>query len=77
VASARQAPGRCAATLLDRKAWRANGAITLSAAGDRFVLLAARPPGYERPWAQPAPRSAQSAAGTDATPRRADLEAGD
>ena len=52
VVSARAAPGDCAATLIDRNAWRANGAIALRWTGDRFALSAARPPGYERPWAQ-------------------------
>jgi competence protein ComEC len=74
VVSPREAPGACAAMLVDRKAWRANGAISLRWVGDRFEISAARPPGYERPWARP-PRVA---AETDAaTPRTDDLEPGD
>ena len=83
VVSAREAPGDCAATLIDRKAWRANGAIALRWTGDRFELSAARPPGYERPWAR-GPREPESAtqaptrpAAPDATPRVNDLEPGD
>jgi competence protein ComEC len=83
VVSPRQAPGDCAATLIDRKAWRANGAIGLRWIGGRFEQMSARPPGYERPWA-PAPRAATDSglapvrpAARDATPRKEDLEEGD
>jgi len=83
VASPRQAPGGCGALLIDRKAWRANGAIGLRLVGDRFEWTAARPPGAERPWA-PALASANEGVSTatqsaprDATPRAEDLEAGD
>jgi len=51
--------------------------------GDRFEQEAARPAGYERPWARP-PRAAAETVPTalrpaarDATPRDDDLEAGD
>ncbi len=83
VVSPRQAPGDCAALLIDRRAWRANGAVALRWTGDRFTLSAARPPDYERPWARgpvnvsetvSAPRRLSA---PDATPRPADLEAGD
>ncbi len=83
VVSAREAPGACAAILVDRKAWRSNGAMALRWTGDRFEQSAARPPGYERPWAR-APRSTSDAAqaptrlvSRDATPRQEDMEAGD
>jgi competence protein ComEC len=82
VASPREAPAACAALLIDRKVWRANGAIALRWTGDRFELSAARPPGYERPWAR-GPNSTESVpalkrpAAPDATPRAQDLEAGD
>jgi competence protein ComEC len=83
VVSPREAPGACAALLIDRKAWRANGAISLRWAGDRFELNAARPPDYERPWAR-APRAtaegtapALRPASRDATPRIDDLSAED
>ena len=82
VISPREAPGSCAATLIDRKAWRANGALTLRWTGERFALSAARPPGYGRSWARGAPRatpdtSALPARAPDATPRPADLEQDD
>ena len=80
VVSARAAPGDCAATLIDRKAWRANGAIALRWIGDRFALSAARPPGYERPWARAVHSVSVGTsmpvrqAAHDATPRINDLE---
>jgi competence protein ComEC len=83
VVSARAAPGDCAALLIDRKAWRTNGAMALRWTGERFEQSAARPPGYERPWArgprepvEAAPASARPAL-RDATPRTDDLEIGD
>jgi competence protein ComEC len=61
VVSPREAPGDCAATLIDRRAWRTYGAVALRWTIDRFELNAARPPGYERPWAR-APREPASTA---------------
>jgi len=78
VISPREAPGACTATLVDREVWRFSGALTLRRSGDRFVVNAARPPGYERPWAhgtvEPAPAAR---AAPDATPRPVDREADD
>jgi competence protein ComEC len=83
VVSPREAQSACAAMLIDRKTSRANGAVTLRRVGDRFEASAARPPGYERPWAR-APRerveTAQAPArpvSRDATLRADDREAGD
>ena len=83
VVSPRQAPGDCAALLIDRRAWRANGAIALRAAGENFEMTVARPPASERPWA-PAIGAASDTSVTavrpaarDATPRLEDLEEGD
>src|SRR4029077_50202 len=82
VVSPREAPGACAALLIDRKVWRANGAMSLRWTGDRFEIGAARPPGYERPWAR-GPRNTEiiaapmRSAAPDATPRQDDLEIGD
>jgi competence protein ComEC len=82
VVSAREAPGGCAATLIDRNVWRSQGAMALRWVGDRFETSAARPPDYERPWAR-APAAAAIAlspappASSDATPRQEDLDAGD
>jgi competence protein ComEC len=46
VVSAREAPGDCSAVLLDRKAWRANGAMALRWTGERFEQSVAHPPCY-------------------------------
>jgi len=83
VVSARQAPGACKALLIDRERWRRHGAVTLRWTGDAFEVTAARPAGYERPWARGAPPTGAPATGNaprapqDATPRTDDLEAGD
>ena len=82
VVSAREAPGACAATLIDRKAWRAHGAIARRWTGDRFEQAFAQPPGYERPWAPAAPAPSETAQPSttkprDATPRQEDIEPGD
>ena len=82
VVSARSGPGECAATLVDRDVWRANGATTLRWTGDRFEIAAARPAGYERPWARGAVHSKPSAVSTsqstpDAVPHSADREEDD
>ncbi len=82
VVSPREAPAACKAVLIDRKSWRANGAVALRWTGDRFELRAARPPDYQRPWAHP-PETAASApaplrpATPDATPKVQDLEPDD
>jgi competence protein ComEC len=80
VVSAREAPGDCAAALIDRKTWRAHGATTLRWNGNRFEETYAQPPGYDRPWARAAPVASETPAPStprDATPRQDDLEAGD
>jgi competence protein ComEC len=82
VVSPRQAPGNCAALLIDRGVWRANGAVALRLAGDRFEVTAARPPGYERPWSPQSLTTRENMptlrpAARDATPRIEDLEEGD
>jgi competence protein ComEC len=83
VVSAREAPGDCPALLIDRKAWRANGAMALRWIGERFEQSVARPPGYERPWARGLREPAEAVqaptrpATRDATPRTDDLEIGD
>jgi competence protein ComEC len=81
VVSPREAPGDCTARLIDRKTWRANGAMALRWVGDRFEHSAARPPGYERPWARGPRVESESTtvrpAARDATPRAEDMEPGD
>jgi competence protein ComEC len=82
VISPREAPSRCAATLIDRKVWRANGAMALRWTGDRFEQVVTRAPGYERPWARgaadaPSTQASAPPASRDAAPRSEDLETGD
>ena len=83
VVSARDAPSDCAAVLVDRKIWRAGGAITPRWNGTAFEINHARPIGIERPWSQRLPQAASDAspplrpAARDATPRADDLEIGD
>jgi competence protein ComEC len=78
VVSVREAPGGCAARLIDRKIWRAHGAAALRWTGDRFVATYARPPGYDRPWGRAASGEGASApSSAAAAPRREDLEADD
>ncbi|MGC1465540.1 MAG: competence protein ComEC, partial [Pseudolabrys sp.] len=81
VISAREAPAKCAAILIDRGIWRANGAMALRLEDNHFEQSAARPAGYERPWTR-APHAAKAVSATppaprDATPRTEDLEVGD
>jgi len=87
VLSPREAPADCAATVVDRKAWRTHGAIALRRVGNSFVARAVRPAGYDRPWA-PAPRGQGQAGASselvrspaplrDPALRDADLEAAD
>ncbi len=77
VVSPQNAPGDCAAILIDRKVWRANGAVALRWVGNHFEQLNARPPSHERPWARGPRGVSESATAPDATPRAHDLEAGD
>ncbi len=80
VVSRRVAPGPCRAVLIDRNAWRAEGAIALRWTGQHFARSAGRPPGYARPWTHPERTSGRRAtrpAAHDATPDENDLEPGD
>jgi competence protein ComEC len=85
VASARDAPPGCAAQVIDRKVWQRNGALTLRRVDKTWEITAARPDGYDRPWARARPGATNPAtapvpAGTpsrDATPNEDDLELGD
>ncbi|MGA2894517.1 MAG: ComEC/Rec2 family competence protein [Xanthobacteraceae bacterium] len=90
VIALRDAPPDCAATVVGRDRLRERGALALRRAGSGFVVDAARPKNYDRPWA-PAPpprrprpdtvadpsaeRAASPAAPRDATPRPEDVEA--
>jgi competence protein ComEC len=94
VISARQAPTDCGALTIDRRVWRGSGAgysgtLALRRVGGRFEIEAARPSGYDRPWAHnPARSPSHLVDGSernrpanpqprDATPNTDDLEAGD
>jgi competence protein ComEC len=81
VVSAREAQGACAATLIDRRIWRAHGAVALRWTGKRFAETYAIPPGTDRPWARAPVTAAETAQpaspARDATPRQQDLEAED
>jgi competence protein ComEC len=82
VVTPREAPPGCKATVIDRAASRAAGAMAMSRDGKGFRIEYSYPAGYDRPWARrtgegaPATTSSRPAA-RDATPREEDLEAGD
>jgi competence protein ComEC len=89
VVSPQQAPVACAAHLIDRPAWRAQGATALFWTGERFEVQAARPTGPDRPWAKDLAKteaarsqsdrapSIRRPAAPDATPPAEAIEAGD
>jgi competence protein ComEC len=87
VVSARQPPKNCAAAVIDPARLHRQGALALWRKADGFAVKAARPRGFDRPWApavtgdadadtaaflRPAPPR-----GRDATPSEADLQAED
>src|ERR1019366_196651 len=49
VVSPREAPGACNALLIDRRSWRANGALALRWTIDRFALIPAKA-GIQNVW---------------------------
>jgi competence protein ComEC len=85
VISAREAPPDCGALTVDRRVWRASGAMALRRFEGRFEIAATRPRGYDRPWARDAshlaeesgPNRSTNPQSRDATPKTEDLEAGD
>jgi competence protein ComEC len=83
VVSQRTAP-ECAAMRIDRSVWPRSGATALYRAGKGWDTVAARPPGFDRPWARPPRRGTEQPAAPasrptprDATPRAEDLNADD
>ena len=63
IVATREAPPDCAATVIGRSLWRARGALALRRDGAGFVIVSARPPNFDRPWApNVAPNVAQQAA---------------
>jgi competence protein ComEC len=87
VVTPRDGPPGCAALLIDRKVWRRTEALALRRVGDRFEMIAARPPGFDRPWARALPQAGENEGAVglvsvrpvarDATPRVEDMEPGD
>jgi competence protein ComEC len=82
VVSPRNAPGACAATLIDREHWRHLGATALRRSGAGFDTIVSRPAGYARPWARGPRLDNTTTSGArpvlqDATPRSDDLSADD
>jgi competence protein ComEC len=87
VVSARVAPPGCAALVIDRAAWQRGGAMALRRLGSGWEVTAAKPPGYDRPWAKARARPSAEEASPgatpqrreprDATPRAEDLQPGD
>ena len=84
VVSNRDAPSACAALVIDRDVWRRSGPMALRRRGEQFEITAARPRGYDRPWARAVapdgdalPPSRAAPQPRDATPRTDDLEPGD
>lgn len=85
VVSPREAPGACRAVLIDRPAWRTQGATALFWNGGAFEQRVARPQSIDRPWARAqAVRAQTDGAPTirrstvpDATPPAEAIEGGD
>jgi len=93
IVTSRRAPPDCAATVIDRILRARSGALALRHVGDGWEITAARPEGYDRPWAPRDPLDAAPPAATDArsstskpaaptgrrdaTPRADDLEPGE
>jgi competence protein ComEC len=66
----------CQALLFDREVLRDHGAVALRLQGKHFEIEEARPPSYQRPWAQSLPPVTATPV-IDATPPSDQLEAGD
>jgi competence protein ComEC len=81
VISARDVPGNCGALVVDRQVLRSSGATALRRLSDgQFEITAARPKGYNRPWAATRIEASDTAVAVparDATPRTEDMEIGD
>jgi competence protein ComEC len=82
IVTTREAPPGCMATVIDRAALRASGAMAITRDGKNFRIEGTYPAGYDRPWARrtteaPTATTSGRPASRDATPREEDLEAGD
>jgi competence protein ComEC len=77
VVSRRTAPPDCGTPAIDRNVWPRTGALALRRGPRGWTTTAARPAGYDRPWAPALPPSAPAPAAADATPAPADLRPDD
>jgi competence protein ComEC len=82
VVTSRDTPGDCQALAINRKLWRASGAIASRRNDEGFAIERARPAGEERPWARGAVVEepavpAKRPQPRDATPKAEDMEVGD
>ena len=85
IVTARVAPGDCAATVIDRKTLQRRGAVALIHRDGVFEAIAARPEGFDRPWARARESNPVAASGSptpnvptvtrDATPPQSDIDA--
>jgi competence protein ComEC len=91
VVTAKDAPPDCSAFVVGRALWRSRGALSLRRdGGDGFIIDAARPENFDRPWAPRPPRASNGANSEsdasltasrspprDATPKPEDLQPDD
>jgi len=87
IVAARQAPKDCAASVINRARLTRQGSLALWRKGSGFAVEAARPRGFDRPWAPLATGDSESDTpfvsrpsaprSRDATPSEADLQADD
>jgi competence protein ComEC len=69
IVSQRTAP-QCAARTIDRTVWPRAGATALYRTGKGWDMVAANPPGYDRPWARPPRAPIEVAPATPSVPVR-------
>jgi competence protein ComEC len=69
IVTRRTAPPACAAQVIDRRVWPHSGALALTRQATGFAVTAARPEGYDRPWARATwPRPAAGTTAGDSAP---------
>jgi competence protein ComEC len=87
IVTAKQAPGNCAAAVIDQARLRRQNGLALWRRGNQFATEAVKPRGFDRPWSPAVPGDADSDVLTvsrpaaqrpqDATPSESDLQADD
>jgi competence protein ComEC len=82
IVTPREPPPGCAATVINRKALRSDGATALYRNGTLWRIERSYPTGFDRPWTrggagEPTTTETSRPAVRDATPREEDLEVGD